>query len=74
MKFWIHHIGGCYFHKDCLEIIPAGNKEWRFCFMWIPTVVPFAWFYISKKWNVSWNVEKKLRFSIFNWENIRKDD
>lgn len=49
-------------HKDIIEILPHNNK-FRIGIMWN------AWFYISKTWNVTWNVDKKLWFSIWNWRD-----
>jgi hypothetical protein len=70
MKFWIPHIGGAFMHKDSIEFIPAGNKKWRFTLLWMGPGFPFAWFYISKKWNITWNIDKKLWFSIYDWRKL----
>ncbi len=66
-KFYISFLGiGGFVHTDIIEIIGKNNK-YRIGIMW------FAWFYISKTWNVTWNVDKKLWFSIWNWNNYSED-
>ena len=65
MRFWIKPLKfGGFIHKDIIEIIPHNNK-FRIGIMWT------AWFYISKTWNVNWNIDKKLWFSIWNWKDYQ---